>query len=276
MEGGLRQKKSVKHWDIASRGKRAKRGLAAEEEKYHKAEGNLTQDGRDMGAEELLQAVRSFRAWQAERFPGRGTYDIGGEWETWYDGWTEIGTAFGKVLREMNAEEADVFLLDEMVYIIARDNECETLMEELAEYPEWFGRLCRHSLHGEEQDAKWQFAAYLPECGCGGEVKDLILAFAEDSYEYVCRRALLAMPRIRPDKVEYYAEQFWNRNLYAPAMQEYQRIAALNALNEIKSPLLKGYLRKAGEDGREYLSQCAKKIEEENRQPAARHLTSTD
>ena len=78
-----------------------------------------------------------------------------------------------------------------------------------------------------ESEAKWQFAAYLPECSCSQEVRDIILDFAKDPNEYVSRRALLAMPALRPDCVEQFAPLFWERNCYSPELQEYQRIAVL-------------------------------------------------
>ena len=31
-----------------------------------------------------------------------------------------------------------------------------------------------------ESEAKWQFAAYLPECSCSQKVRDIILDFAKD------------------------------------------------------------------------------------------------
>lgn len=43
--------------------------------------------------------------------------------------------------------------------------------------------------------------------------------------EYVSRRALLAMPALRPDCVEQFAPLFWERNCYSLELQEYQRIA---------------------------------------------------
>lgn len=217
----------------------------------------------ELSVKQLLQAIAEFRAWQETRFPGRKPCEINGEWETWYGSWPEVNAAFCKVLLDVPPETADVHLLDEMVYIIARDNECEYLMEELSEHPKWFGVLCRHSLHMEEIDAKWQFASYLPDCECGHEIKELILALAEDQDEYVCRRALLAMPYIYPDKAAHYAERFWNRTLYAPEVQEYQRMAALTVLHMVHSPLLASYLEKAKEGGT-FLRQCAEKMEEES------------
>ena len=52
------------------------------------------------------------------------------------------------------------------------------------------------------------------------KVRDIILDFAKDPNEYVSRRALLAMPALRPDCVEQFAPLFWERNCYSPELQE--------------------------------------------------------
>ena len=122
----------------------------------------------------------------------------------------------------MNAEMADSILLDEMVYLIARANEAEGFIQETTSHPQWFECLCRRAAASNENEAKWQFAAYLPECSCSQKVRDIILDFAKDPNEYVSRRALLAMPALRPDCVEQFAPLFWERNCYSPELQEYQ------------------------------------------------------
>ena len=75
------------------------------------------------------------------------------------------------------------------------------------------------------------------------------------------RRALLAMPALRPDCVEQFAPLFWERNCYSPELQEYQRIAVLVSLDAIHSDLLPQYLERAKQDGRSYLLEHAKRIE---------------
>lgn len=74
-------------------------------------------------------------------------------------------------------------------------------------------------------------------------------------------RALLAMPALRPDQVEGFAELFWNKTCYPDEWQEYQRIAVLIALDEVHSALLPQYLEQAKHDGRKYLMQHANRIE---------------
>ena len=209
----------------------------------------------------LLEQAEKFHQWQEITYPGKTTEEIGGEWEVDYPAWNDIFDAFCHVLTQMDAETADSVLLDEMVYLIARDNEAEGFIQETTSHPKWFERLCRKAAASNESEAKWQFAAYLPECSCSQEVRDIILDFAKDPNEYVSRRALLAMPALRPDCVEQFAPLFWERNCYSPELQEYQRIAVLVSLDAIHSDLLPQYLERAKQDGRRYLLEHAKRIE---------------
>ena len=213
--------------------------------------------------ERLLEQVGKFHQWQEITYPGKTTEEIGGAWEVDYPAWNDIFDAFCHVLTQMDAEIADSVLLDEMVYLIARDNEAEGFIQETTSHPQWFECLCRRAAASNESEAKWQFAAYLPECSCSQEVRDIILDFAKDPNEYVSRRALLAMPALRPDCVEQFAPLFWERNCYSPELQEYQRIAVLVSLDAIHSDLLPQYLERAKQDGRSYLLEHAKRIEGE-------------
>ena len=209
----------------------------------------------------LLEQARKFHQWQEITYPGKTTEEIGGAWEVDYPAWNDIFDAFCHVLTQMNAEMADSVLLDEMVYLIARANEAEGFIQETTSHPKWFECLCRRAAASNENEAKWQFAAYLPECPCSQEVKDMILDFAKDPNEYLSRRALLAMPVLRPDCVEQFAPLFWECSCYSPELQEYQRIAVLVSLDAIHSDLLPQYLERAKQDGRSYLLEHAKRIE---------------
>ena len=211
--------------------------------------------------ERLLEQAIKFHQWQEATYPGKTSEELGGEWEVDYPYWNDTYSAFCHVLTQMDAETADSGLLDEMVYLIARDNEAEGFIQETTSHPQWFECLCRRAAASNESEAKWQFAAYLPKCPCRQEVKDMILDFAKDPNEYVSRRALLAMPALRPDCVEQFAPLFWERNCYSPELQEYQRIAVLVSLDAIHSDLLPQYLEWAKQDGRRYLLEHAERIE---------------
>ena len=146
--------------------------------------------------ERLLEQAIKFHQWQEATYPGKTSEELGGEWEVDYPYWNDTYSAFCHVLTQMDAETADSVsafchvltqmdaetadsvLLDEMVYLIARDNEAEGLIQETTSHLQWFERLCRRAGASNESEAKWQFAAYLPECPCSQEVKDMILDFA--------------------------------------------------------------------------------------------------
>ena len=177
--------------------------------------------------ERLLKQAIKFHQWQEATYPGKTSEELGGEWEVDYPYWNDTYSAFCHMLTQMDAETADSVLLDEMVYLIARAYEAEGFIQETTSHPQWFECLCRRAAASNENEAKWQFAAYLPECSCSQKVRDIILDFAKDPNEYVSRRALLAMPALRPDCVEQFAPLFWERNCYSPELQEYQRIAVL-------------------------------------------------
>ena len=211
--------------------------------------------------ERLLEQAIKFHQWQEATYPGKTSEELGGEWEVDYPYWNDTYSAFCHVLTQMDAETADSVLLDEMVYLIARANEAEGFIQETTYHPQWFECLCRRAAASNESEAKWQFAAYLPECPCSQEVKDMILDFAKYPNEYVSRRALLAMPALRPDCVEQFAPLFWERNCYSLELQEYQRIAVLVSLDAIHSGLLPQYLEQAKQDGRRYLLEHAERIE---------------
>lgn len=207
---------------------------------------------------ELLTEIQKFKAWADLEYPNLRPREINGEWETYYDGygWAMITTLFEKVVKSSRPDSYSDSELSELVYIIARDNECEILADILSNYDEWLLKLCEVSLHLHEPDAKWQLAVRLKDAEDKKQAALLLEKFVQDDDEYVSRRALLELPALLPDKAEAYAEQFWHRDIHG-AMQEYQRMAVLTVLNEIHSPLLEEYLKRAKEDGRENLVQYA-------------------
>jgi hypothetical protein len=107
---------------------------------------------------------------------------------------------------------------------------------------------------------KWQLAVQLNRLTDKHLAITLLDTLVKDEEEYVNRRALMALAELQSDRVEGYAEEFWNRNKYG-YIDEYQKMAVLYALKTINSKLLDSYIRKAREDGREYLVNSANEIE---------------
>ena len=143
--------------------------------------------------------------------------------------------------------------------LIARANEAEGFIQETTS-PKWFECLCRRAAASNESEAKWQFA-YLPECSCSQEVRDMILDFAKDPNEYVSRRALLAMPALRPD-CGTVRSAILGRNCYSLNFRNTSGSPFWVSLDAIHSDLLPQYLEQAKQDGRRYLLE-RKRIEGE-------------
>ena len=202
----------------------------------------------------LLRAIQEFRLWRVLE----SSYGIE---DAYYPDWLDIYECFSDVLKNLEVSDADSILLREMIYIIARDNEDEILIDELAEYQNWFEILCQHCVASDEAEAKWQFAAYMDRLKNTHVIKKFIMVLAIDEDEYVCRRAMLNMPAIRPDKVEEYAKLYWDRDWHNRERKDYQRLVVLYALNEIHSPLLSDYLQSAMESGNRVLMEYAMKIQ---------------
>ncbi len=143
------------------------------------------------GAACVLHAeIAAFRAW-ADTVP-RVTRSA--EWEIAYDAWPAITAALGAFL----AATARLSVADTaaILYILARDNECETVKETLIAWPDHALALARAGVHGGEIDARWQLADVL-----GLVIADetliapLLETYLADPDEAVRRRARQASNR---------------------------------------------------------------------------------
>lgn len=193
-----------------------------------------------------------FRRWASDHPPEKRS----GEWECDYSDWPSIYAAVTDVL---SREDALAHLgesgIESILYLLARDNECEIIAGILAERPEILTAFARVALQTGESDAKWQIAHRLSKAQAPPEdVEALLTELAEDSDEYVRRRALLALGDIKSPRTAALAQTAWNSG------HEYQRIAALWALKACGSPLLPAFVAAAMEDGRQYLVQHARAL----------------
>ncbi|MBX2978204.1 MAG: hypothetical protein KF905_02825 [Flavobacteriales bacterium] len=204
----------------------------------------------------LFSEINKFETWAEAALsePSR----ISAEWETGYSDWAAIEDNFKDFIRSVPSSHWSSNELNRMEYIIARDNECERLVEDLND--DALIALSEYALVHGEQDSKWQFADALPRIANTEKAIELVERFVNDPEEYVNRRALMAFAKVDPQKAERYCEAHWTRNLYGD-VDEYQRMAILATLKEIASPLLEKYLKLAKEDGRPYLVNLALELE---------------
>lgn len=204
---------------------------------------------------ELHKSVEAFKAFQKRYYPQITEENDNGEWEIGLTQWDEMNSAYLKMIESGKPEAITDELLDDMLYVIARDNECSNLLIETLNYPDWFEPLCRRSIHTDYYNAKWQFAEQLGEYKGENDIKELLFSFIESGDEYTERMALWSMCRHFPKKAEEYAVKFWERNIYSA--DEYQKIMALSVLHQIKSPLLQEYIVRASQTEYRYLKEWA-------------------
>lgn len=199
----------------------------------------------------IIKEVDKFKLWASQHED-----DHSSEWEIDYESWQSLYEAVSEFCTNNQPDELTENEIDYLLYIIARDNECETIVETLLKMPLYFVRLAKCSLKQGEVEAKWQFAAYLPDCELKlHEIEELLLKFIIDSHEYVRRRALWSLAIINSSHCENYCIKAWETE------NQYQRLMALSSLEEIKSPLLRKYIKEAKEDGDGYLKNRALEIE---------------
>ncbi|MGN6152905.1 MAG: HEAT repeat domain-containing protein [Lysobacteraceae bacterium] len=196
-----------------------------------------------------------FRKWASNQDPGKRS----GEWECDYPDWPSIYEAVTGVL---SREDAITHLgdrgVESILYLLARDNECEIVADALAKRPEVLAAFAHAALQTGESDAKWQIAHGLGKPRVPREdAEALLVEFAVDADEYVRRRALLALADIKSPRTEAFAQKAWDSGL------EYQRIAALWALKACGSGLLADFIAAAMVDGREHLTRNARQIHDD-------------
>jgi len=196
-------------------------------------------------------AVAEFRAWAAS-CPEAERSNI---WEIDYDRWPDLWSAATAFLDSSEPQRWDRPVVEQLLYILARDNETEDLMRELAKRPDHLLVLAEAGTDTTERDARWQLAAAL---GCveadESEVIPLLETYAADGDEYVSRRALIVLGQRKAPVAEGLAQRAWDTG------DEYQRMAALGVFHDLGSPLLPSYLDLAEQDGRQYLAGFAKEL----------------
>jgi hypothetical protein len=207
-----------------------------------------------LGVEPVLLAdeAERFRRWAANRSPEQRR----GEWEGDYVRWDPLYASAVALLDAAVASDLTDANIADLLFVIARDNESENLAEHLAQDEASLLLLAEASIASTETDAKWQLAEQLGAVTTGrSEAELLLLQLANDSDEYVRRRALTSLGALKSIHAEALAVRAWDTGL------EYQCIAALWVLKAIDSARLAEFLAKANEDGRTHVMQNAREIQ---------------
>lgn len=138
--------------------------------------------------EALENEIQLFHEWAANHPKDYG------EWETDYMEWGRIYEAVKQVFENVPIKMWDSNLQEQLLYIIARDNEDEEIVGWLVDYPDKFLSLARTALSYDDWNARWQVAHYLYKLEADDpEVEGLLRNFMKDGTEYVRRRACMAL-----------------------------------------------------------------------------------
>jgi hypothetical protein len=199
----------------------------------------------------LLEEAHRFRVWVGAR---------SGPFGAWVpeagvaDG--DVIDAFTRFVRGCSDHPWDDEVIAEILHLVALDDEPEYLVDLLTEDPVHLLAVARGSILHPRWEARWQIADRLGDLHDDKvEAESLLIRFMQDGNEYVRRRAILALARLRSQHVEQFAEAAWRTG------HQYQRMAVVSALYEIGSLKLSEFLERAKADGREYLVSCAREIE---------------
>lgn len=174
--------------------------------------------------------VFRFQKWAAAQASG------GSEWETEYADWPALRLATKRVLELPHLSESH-----QLLYVLARDNEDELVLELLDEHPDHGMRLARDGLRYDDHQARWQLAVFLGRQD-SKKARLLLREHIDDSDGYVRRRALLASAVHDPEHAERTAIDW----LDDPG--EYIRMAAVSVLWDVDSAHLGPALEQLASD----------------------------
>jgi HEAT repeat protein len=207
----------------------------------------------------LRAEASSFRAWaeaDAKKHPTRS-----GEWECDYPHWPRAYATVGEFLHRVVLGDVPREVLTDLLYLLARDNECQHVARCIAPLPvDSVIFLAEQCADSGEPDARWQLAVRLGGIPSGPEahrIEGVLLAFMRDEDEYVRRRSLTALALRGSPATERLALAAWEERHDA---QQWTRMNALEALDRVKSAHLAGLLRDAAADPRPHLSAFARNM----------------
>jgi hypothetical protein len=101
----------------------------------------------------LLREADCFRDWASRAWANRDAEPLSAEWETEYEEWSAIYDAFTRYVQGCPHGHWDDEVKVTLLYLIARDNESEFLLDVLAQDVDAFLALAGDAVASEERDA---------------------------------------------------------------------------------------------------------------------------
>ena len=143
----------------------------------------------------LATEVTKFRQWavlrQSPDFQP-DQYSHGAEWECDYPDFQQLYAAVADFLATAAHRSLTHAELELLLYVLARDNEDERVLETLEQFPSIAQQVAEAAVSFSDVDARWQAAVLAGRIGSAAVVR----RFLDDEAEYVRRRAGFALQEI--------------------------------------------------------------------------------
>ena len=91
----------------------------------------------------LHKSVIQFKKRADKVYPQWSEKEDDGEWEIGLYEFDEMCNAIFEVIEKISCDQASEQMIDDILFGIARDNECSRIVSELLVYPEWYSLLCK-------------------------------------------------------------------------------------------------------------------------------------
>ncbi|CUN35418.1 hypothetical protein [Coprococcus eutactus] len=104
----------------------------------------------------LHRAVAQFVKEADKKYPNWSERNDNGEWGIGLDKFDDMYKVILEIIEYTSCDEATEQMLDDILFGIARDNECSRIIEVLLKYPDWYALLCEKVLFRW----KWQDSKY--------------------------------------------------------------------------------------------------------------------
>lgn len=188
---------------------------------------------------QLRQQIEDCERWRS-RAPQLNFPDSGDDYPQW-------DALVGAAIRALDWPQWDESKPARLLWVLGFDNETQRFKDTVSRRPAPLIALARFALRGEHsgldwhQQARWQIAAALGDIPADAETEQLLLHFARDADEYVSRRALISLGRIRSKAALPLARTAWQTNNY------YRQLAALIVLGGAESTLFAPLARQFAE-----------------------------
>jgi hypothetical protein len=132
----------------------------------------------------LFKQIKEFNTW-AQAYSDIPQNERWGEWECDYKDWDKIYEQFEDFIKSSNPLEWTNDIKDQLLYIIARDNEMQRLSEKLEHLDIGIIALARCAIQNSSRDSRWQIATLLNNLQDRNLAIELLEVFTIDNDEYV-------------------------------------------------------------------------------------------